>query len=136
MSNNETNALQANFKTPSGSLFNIYGKTPQEFYANMQAFAGYASELIEVEQVIMGKSSAPQIPTAVAQAFPGAQVVAVTPTAPAPQYAAPAPSEGSPACRHGAMTFVDGTKNGKTWKAWMCAAGKDAVDKCAPQWVK
>jgi hypothetical protein len=132
MSNNETNALQANFKTSAGSLFNIYGKTPQEFYTNLQSFAQIVGELVSIEQVIFGNASAPapvaQIPAAVTQAFPAAQVVSVTPIA-AP---APSPAGSAPHCVHGPMVFIDGTQKGKTWKGYFCPQPKEATDKCSP----
>jgi hypothetical protein len=42
----------------------------------------------------------------------------------------------APMCRHGAMEWKTGSKNGKDWKAWMCSAAKGAADKCDPQWVR
>jgi hypothetical protein len=51
--------------------------------------------------------------------------------------ATPAPdgSGVAPSCVHGERTYKTGTSARGDWRAWMCAAGRDAVDKCEPQWI-
>ena len=130
-----------NVKNSHGTIITFRGDTATELNENINAFvnAGLEWAIGNVESILLGTSSspAPSNPVAVVQAaFPGAQVVSETPTAQAPAPAQ-APAQGSsPACRHGQMSYVDGAKFGKTWKAWMCPQPKEAVDKCAPQWIK
>ena len=132
MSNNETNSLQANFKTSAGSLFNVYGKTPEDFEFNLKCFVALVPDIIAAERAVAsgGTASAPQAvapasdPVAVVkQAFPGAQVVSETPT-----------QGGAPTCRHGQMSWV--APANKPWKGWFCPQPKDATDKCPPQFIK
>lgn len=58
----------------------------------------------------------------------------------APQYQAPQAAPPQPAgemCRHGARNLREGTKNGRAWKAYMCAApqGTPRAEQCNPIWV-
>lgn len=131
MSNDNT-ALQANFKTQFGTLLNVYGATPEAFEHHLRMFQALLGDILALEQqVVAGAASAN--PVAVVQnTFPGATVVE-KPTKPQAQAAPTA--GGAPVCRHGAMNLVEGNKGGKKWRAYMCAAGKDAVDKCSPQWL-
>jgi hypothetical protein len=129
------------FRPPINSnntIITFRGDTAHELNNNINAFveAGLEFAIGNVESILLGTSAspAPSNPVAVVQAaFPGAQVISETPAPQAP--AAPAQG-GAPACRHGQMSYVDGAKFGKTWKAWMCPQPKEAVDKCAPQWIK
>lgn len=131
MANNELNALQVNFKTSGGSLFNVYGKTAEDFEHNLKMFNALLEEIMATEAAVAGgRTPAADPVSVVAAAFPGSSVVQS-----APKQSTAAPS-GNPVCKHGPMSFVDGTKKGKNWKAWMCSAGQNAPDKCDPQWVK
>jgi len=60
----------------------------------------------------------------------------VTTSAATPAFA-PATNSDARACKHGAMAYKTGIgKTGAPWKAYMCAAPKDASDKCDPQWIR
>ena len=60
----------------------------------------------------------------------------VTTSAATPAFA-PATNSDSRTCKHGPMTYKTGIgKTGAPWKAYMCAAPKDASDKCDPQWIR
>jgi hypothetical protein len=123
-------ALQANFKTPSGALLNVYGQTADEFEFNLKAFGALLDIINATDKAVQAASTSA---VAQVQASLGATV-----TSPAPQVSAPAPVEasapntGAPSCRHGVMQFVDGTKKGKTWKGYFCPQPKEATDKCSP----
>lgn len=135
MSDNTLNALQANFKTPAGSLFNIYGQTPEQFEWHLKAFTALVSDLLAAEALVSGAT--PSAISTVQAVFPGATVVTQTGTVSQPQVsqpAAPAANNGAPACRHGAMVWV--APANKPWKGWFCPQPKDATDKCPPQFAK
>ena len=122
-------ALQANFKTPSGALLNVYGQTADEFEFNLKAFGALLDIINATDKAVQAAST-----NAVAQVQAS---LGATVTSPAPQVSAPAPVEsapntGAPSCRHGQMQFVDGTKKGKTWKGYFCPQPKEATDKCSP----
>lgn len=124
MSNNELNALQANFKTQSGALLNVYGKTPEDFEFNLKCFVALVPDIIAAERALTSGVAPASDPVAVVQAaFPGAQVVSETPT-----------QGGAPSCKHGTMQYV--APNNKPWKGWFCPQPKEATDKCSPQFIK
>lgn len=133
MSDNTLNALQANFKSPAGALFNVYGKTPEEFEWHLKAFTALVPDLLAAEAVVTGNT--PSALSTVQSAFPGATVVTQTGTLSQPQVSKPAAANGgAPACRHGAMVWV--APANKPWKGWFCPQPKEAADKCPPQFAK
>lgn len=134
MSNNDGTALQANFKTSAGSLFNVYGADSTTFEFNLQAFGALIPDLLKVEAALAGKvtlapTQAPAV--AVVADVLGGQVIAEAPVAQPPATYAPAPPVGgAPVCRHGQMQHVNPAN--KPWSGYFCSQPKDATDKCAP----
>lgn len=122
-------AIQANFKTKEGSLFNIYGVTADEFEFNLKAFGALLDDILATEARV-GNSR----PSAVAtvQAAVGGTVIN-DPSVAAPPVVA---SSGAPACKHGPMEWKEGTsKAGKAYKLWSCTS-KNRQDQCDPVWPK
>ena len=140
--------IQVNLKTGPGheaTLINVRGDNPGEITSILDWVITNAPQFKEAEQALQAVS-------AVAAAFPGSQV---TQTQAAPQQqgwgndgyqqqpafapqqqAAPAAPQGpAPSCVHGPMQYRDGSKVGKSWKAYMCPAPKGA-NQCQPQWIK
>ena len=121
MAASESTKFQVNFKSPDGTLINLYAANKEELEALLTAAQDFSA--------LIGS---------VSQSFAGARVAAPVSSAgisrPAP---APAVSQGeAPTCRHGAMTYREGTGAKGPWKGYMCAAPKGATDKCATIWVK
>jgi hypothetical protein len=135
MSAPESTKFQANFKTASGALYNVYASSTEEFISALNDMGDLVAVITSVEQALAtGQTIAQHIPLAPAsqQAAP---VQAPAPVQqPVQDASSAAPS--APMCRHGAMEWKTGSKNGKDWKAWMCSAPKGAADKCDPQWVR
>jgi hypothetical protein len=135
MSAPESTKFQANFKTASGALYNVYASSTEEFISALNDMGDLVAVITSVEQALAtGQTIAQHIPLAPAsqQAAP---VQAPAPVQqPVQDASSAAPS--APMCRHGAMEWKTGSKNGKDWKAWMCSAAKGAADKCDPQWVR
>jgi|LakMenEpi03Aug12_release.lakeMendotaPanAssembly.Ray.scaffolds.fasta_scaffold922652_1 hypothetical protein len=135
MSAPESTKFQANFKTASGALYNVYASSTEEFISALNDMGDLVAVITSVEQALAtGQTIAQHIPLAPAsqQAAP---VQAPAPVQqPVQDASSAAPS--TPMCRHGAMEWKTGSKNGKDWKAWMCSAAKGAADKCDPQWVR
>jgi hypothetical protein len=141
MSAPESTKFQANFKTASGALYNVYASSTEEFISALNDMGDLVAVIISVEQALAtGQTIAQHIPLAPAVQQVAPQQVAVQVQQPAPvqqpvsDASSAAPS--APMCRHGAMEWKTGSKNGKDWKAWMCSAPKGAPDKCDPQWVR
>jgi hypothetical protein len=121
----EGTKFQINYKLNDGTLINLYAATVAELEAGLSDLAMNAMNIRATGLELSGGVAAPA-PTvaAVAAAFNATPV------------AAPA-SEGSQSCRHGAMTYREGTNaQGKSWKGHMCAAPKGATDKCDTIWVR
>jgi hypothetical protein len=135
MSAPDSTKFQANFKTASGALYNVYASSTEEFISALNDMGDLVAVITSVEQALAtGQTIAQHIPLAPAsqQAAP---VQAPAPVQqPVQDASSAAPS--APMCRHGAMEWKTGSKNGKDWKAWMCSAAKGAADKCDPQWVR
>ena len=126
MSASQTTKFQVNFKTPAGTLVNVYADTVVDGIAQMQEMLGAIPVIAEVEQAFTsGAITVPPIvntPSFVPQAAPA-------PAAPAAQ---------GHTCKHGAMVQRSGAnKNtGKPWTGWFCPAPKGTPDQCEPQFVR
>jgi hypothetical protein len=122
----EGTKFQVNYKLSDGTLINLYAASVTELEAGLADLAMNALN-IKATGVELGASTAAPAPTvaSVAAAFNATPVTA-------------APSaDGSQSCRHGAMTYREGTNaQGKSWKGHMCAAPKGATDKCETIWVR
>lgn len=124
MAANENTKFQVNFKSPDGTLINLYAGNKEELEALLTAAQDYSA--------LIG---------AVAQSFHGsAPVAAVSNSSPKPASSAAPTStqivEGqSPTCKHGAMTYKTGVGAKGPWKGWMCNAPKGSADKCNPIWL-
>ena len=130
-------ALQANFKTASGALLNVYGETAEQFEFNLRAFNALIGDIVAADRAVQsGQPSAPSAVDTVLAAV-GGQVINQAPVYAAPVQAVQSvPTSGAPACRHGQMVFIDGTQKGKTWKGHFCPQPKEATDKCSPIFQK
>lgn len=141
MSASESTVLQANYKTPNGTLINVYASTPDEFVNVHQFLLSQIPLMFEVESHLnaAGNVAAQMQVTQVPAPAPQAAPVAPAPTGWG-QPAAPvtqgfgAPSQ--PICAHGVRTAKSG--NGKTgeWRAWMCPTPKGTPGQCDPIWVQ
>lgn len=54
----------------------------------------------------------------------------------APAAAEAAPDGDSRQCKHGEMVYRTGSKNGRTWKAFMCPSPKGTPDQCDAEWIR
>lgn len=72
--------------------------------------------------------------------FRGGSTPAAAPSAQArsnaPAAAQSAPDGDSRQCKHGEMVYRTGSKNGRTWKAFMCPSPKGTPDQCDAEWIR
>lgn len=135
MSAPDSTKFQANFKTASGALYNVYASSTEEFISALNDMGDLVAVISSVEQALAaGHNVAQHIPLAPASKQPTPVQAPAQVQQPVQDASSAAPS--TPMCRHGAMEWKTGNKNGKDWKAWMCSAAKGAPDKCDPQWVR
>jgi hypothetical protein len=113
----ESTKFQVNFKSPDGTLINLYASNKEELESLLTAAQDFSA--------LIGS---------VSQSFGGANVVAPVRSASVPQQA-PAVGGGN-SCRHGDMVYKEGVSAKGPWKGWMCAAPKGATDKCQTIWVR
>ena len=117
----ESTKFQVNFKSPDGTLINLYAASKEELEALLTAAQDFSALIGSVSQSFGGAASSAPVQS---NQFRPAQ----------PSKAA-APTEGN-VCKHGAMSFREGTGAKGPWKGWMCAAPKGATDKCPTIWVR
>ncbi|SIG87555.1 Uncharacterised protein [Mycobacteroides abscessus subsp. abscessus] len=67
---------------------------------------------------------------------PSAQAAPAQPRSNAPAAAQSAPDGDSRQCKHGEMVYRTGSKNGRTWKAFMCPSPKGTPDQCDAEWIR
>jgi hypothetical protein len=113
----ESTKFQVNFKSPDGTLINLYASNKEELESLLTAAQDFSA--------LIGS---------VSQSFGGANVTAPVRSAGVPQQA-PAVGGGN-TCKHGAMAYKEGVSAKGPWKGYMCAAPKGATDKCPTIWVR
>ncbi len=117
----ESTKFQVNFKSPDGTLINLYAANKEELESLLAAAQDFSA--------LIGS---------VSQSFSGAPSVAPV------RAAAPAvnrlddrvnPPSGN-TCKHGPMAYKEGVSAKGPWKGYMCQAPKGAPDKCQTIWVR
>ncbi len=121
----ESTKFQVNFKSPDGTLINLYAANKEELEALLTAAQDFSTLIASVSQSFGSDASATPV---YASAKPNQFAKTFTPEA-------PTPTDGH-VCKHGAMSFREGTGAKGPWKGWMCAAPKGATDKCPTIWVR
>ena len=113
----ESTKFQVNFKSPDGTLINLYATSKEELEALLTAAQDFST--------LIGS---------VSQSFGGAASSAPIRSAGVPQQAVA--STGGNTCKHGTMAYKEGVSAKGPWKGYMCAAPKGATDKCPTIWVR
>lgn len=67
---------------------------------------------------------------------PSAPAAPTQPRSNVPAAAQSAPDGDSRQCKHGEMVYRTGSKNGRTWKAFMCPSPKGTPDQCDAEWIR
>jgi hypothetical protein len=119
----EGTKFQINYKLNDGTLINLYAASVTELEAGLADLAMNAMNIRTTGLELSGGSAPAPTVASVAAAFNATPV------------AAPA-SDGGNTCRHGVMSFREGTSSKGPWKGYMCAAPKGATDKCDTIWVR
>ena len=109
----ETTKFQVNFKSPDGTLINLYASSKEELEALLTAAQDFSALITSVSQSFGSVGNAQAVSTG------GLRVV----SGQAPQVASSAPQAVN-VCRHGNMNFQQGVSAKGPWKGWMCASPK------------
>ena len=113
----ESTKFQVNFKSPDGTLINLYATTKEELESLLTAAQDFSALIGSVSQSFGSAAAAAPVRNSVAPA------------------AAPAVGGGH-VCKHGQMSFREGVGAKGPWKGYMCAAPKGAADKCETIWIR
>jgi hypothetical protein len=129
--------VQANFKTPRGTLLNVYGKDEESFDMGLAILEDRIEKLVQLEALLSaGSNAAPLVNVNAAPAPAAAPVSAAqswgSPTPPASMTAGTVPTgpDGQP------RVAKSGTSAKGPWKAWMTAAKKNEPGYAEPIWVR
>lgn len=114
----DTTKFQVNYKLADGTLINLYATDVKDLETGLTDLAMVAS-LIKSTGKEFGGGSAPMTAASVAQSFNATPV-----------------SGDAPVCKHGPMTYREGTSQRGPWRAHMCSAPKGAADKCDPIFIR
>lgn len=125
--------LQVNYKTPGGTLLNLYANDAAELDALLAALSDRVPTIAAVEQAVnAGGTLAQAGALAPAQAQPAQTQASPPPVVNTPQQAVP---QGQ-SCVHGPRQYREGQGAKGTWKAWFCPTPKGTPDQCEPVWVR
>ena len=113
----ESTKFQVNFKSPDGTLINLYAASKEELESLLTAAQDFSALIGSVSQAFGGSASA-------------------APVRSAAPVAAASSAQGGHTCRHGEMAYREGVGAKGPWKGYMCAAPKGATDKCQTIWVR
>ena len=131
----ESTKFQVNFKSPDGTLINLYAANKEELESLLAAAQDISALIGSVSQSFSGAASAAPVQRS---QYPGK---GSAPAAPAPvinpldDRANPPAASGAPSCRHGVMSYKEGVSAKGPWKGYMCPAPKGATDKCKTIWA-
>ena len=114
----ESTKFQVNFKSPDGTLINLYAANKEELESLLTAAQDFSALIGSVSQSFSGAPSAAPVRSA------------------APVASAPAPQSGGNVCKHGPMNYKEGVSAKGPWKGYMCNAPKGAPDKCQPIFIR
>lgn len=115
MSASENTKFQVNFKTPDGTLINLYAQNKEELEALLTAAQDFSPLIASVGQSLGSAVS----PAPVRTGFPPKQVAPVA-----------APSGDAPSCDHGPMTFIKGVNARGPWSGYKCSGPEGTKPKC------
>lgn len=133
MSTNVDDVLvQANFKTPRGTLLNVYGKDEASFDMGMAILQDRLALVAEIEALLAGGShAAPVVNVNAAPVAPVSAADSWGSTPPASMVQGTVPS-----CQHGQKNAKSGASAKGPWRAWMCPTPKGTPGQCEPEWVR
>lgn len=122
MSASESTKFQVNFKSPDGTLVNLYAANKEELESLLTAAQDFSALISSVSKSLNGGGNAPAVST------DGFQQQAPAPVA--QQYAPQVASGQAPTCAHGQMSFIKGVNARGPWSGYKCPAPNGTPDKC------
>ena len=114
---------QLNFKTSQGTLVNIYlySYDEDDIKGALTAIANVTPEINAVETLYNAQ---------------GALKAALGATPVEQPRISSASAENKKTCKHGEMTFRNGSSAKGPWKGYFCPSPKGTADQCEPQFIR
>ena len=119
----ESTKFQVNFKSPDGTLINLYATNKEELEALLTAAQDFSTLIGSVSQSFGGSA-------------PTAPVRSYTPAINKLDDRVNPPSGNGHVCKHGEMQYKEGVSAKGPWKGYMCAGPKGTPDKCPTIWIR
>lgn len=131
MSTNVDDVLvQANFKTPRGSLLNVYGKDEASFDMGLAILQDRLALVAEIESLLAAGSHAAPVVNVNAAPVSAADSWGSTPPVSMTNATVPTGPDGQP------RVAKSGTSAKGPWKAWMTVAKKGEPGYADPIWLR
>lgn len=118
MAASQDTALQINYKLSDGTLVNVYAKDQAHLESLLTSVADL-STLITSTSAALGANVTPAANVAYAKTALGAEEISA-----------------DKLCKHGNMSFKQGTGAKGPWKGWFCPSPKGTPDQCQPVFVR
>lgn len=118
MAASQDTALQINYKLSDGTLVNVYAKDQAHLESLLTSIADL-STLITSTSAALGANVTPAANVAYAKTALGAEEISA-----------------DKVCKHGNMTFKQGTGAKGPWKGWFCPSPKGTPDQCQPVFIR
>ena len=120
----ESTKLQVNFKSPDGTLINLYAANKEELEALLTAAQDFSTLISSVSKSFGSSGYSAPVYASKPQVSAPSEVI--------DQVAASTANS----CKHGAMKYREGVGDKGPWKGYFCQAPKGALDKCKNVYVK
>lgn len=118
MAASQDTALQINYKLSDGTLVNVYAKDQAHLESLLTSIADL-STLITSTSAALGANVTPAANVAYAKTALGAEEISA-----------------DKLCKHGNMSFKQGTGAKGPWKGWFCPSPKGTPDQCQPVFIR
>lgn len=125
MAANENTKFQINYKLNDGTLINLYATDVKDLETGLTDLSMVSSLILSTAVELKGRLDVAPAPTVAA-----ANVAYAKTALGGEQIAA------DKVCKHGNMTFKEGTGAKGPWKGWFCPAPKGTPDQCQPVFVR
>ena len=120
----ESTKFQVNFKSPDGTLINLYAANKEELEALLTTAQDFSALIGSVSQSFgSAASSAP-----VYSSRPRVES--------SPEINDQVAASAANSCKHGPMKYREGVGDKGPWKGYFCQAPKGATDKCKNVYVR
>lgn len=121
----ESTKFQVNFKSPDGTLINLYAANKEELESLLTAAQDFSTLISSVSKSFGSAGASAPVYASRAQVASSPEI----------NDQAIVGTSGN-TCKHGPMKYREGVGDKGPWKGYFCQAPKGATDKCKNVYVK